>query len=344
MCNAPKNYVPWYIRVKPNGKDPVIGLSWKTPIGRLSFYQALKWMENGGNVGLAGTPIDNLVNMDCDNALIPENEIKPTLMVKTRSRIGRHAFYWNFETNKIENISTDHAGEVRCRWQFVVCAGGYVPADLSKVPENEKENAGYYTVCNPIAPSTITYSELPHFFRDLYEAKKQALKRTPSKFDPKKSTTECSALFEVTARDVCLHEGVANEDLCETERWSSLFHDSNTEKNMSFSGELLHCWRHERSFNGLEALTVLSGYLTCDQAGSPHKNSVGESQVIGNNGAIFHAWRYAKQQGYIPKDDKLPTKAMYYIADKHLHFKADPTKPLPRLIYNQVLKIVERDY
>jgi putative DNA primase/helicase len=215
------------------------------------------------------------------------------------------------------------------------------PEEFELIPNEDKINAGYYTVCNPIPPSEITYAELPKIFKDTCEAKKTVPVRIPSEFDPKKTTTECSALFEVTAYDVCVREG-GNTN--ETERWPSLFHDSKTGANMSFSGGLLHCWRDECSFNGLQSLAVLSGYLTCNQAGSPHKGVAGSSEVIGNYGAIFHAWRYAKLHGYIPKDDKIPVKAMCYIADKHLHFKADPEKPLPRQIYKQVLKIVEEEY
>lgn len=79
---------------------------------------------------------------------------------------------------------------------------------------------------------------------------------------------------------------------------------------MSYSGGLLHCWRDECSFNGLQALAVLSGKFSCNEAGSPHKGIAGSSCIIGNNEAIFEAWRYAKQHGYIPKDDKIPVKAM----------------------------------
>jgi putative DNA primase/helicase len=341
MKNAPKNYLPHYIRLNAGGKDPVLGYSWKSPQGRLSISQAINWMANGGNIGLAGTPYDNLVDVDCDGGIIQENEIKPTLMDRTRSRVGRHAIYWNFEKEKIPNIPTDEAGEVRCQWEFVVIAGSYVPTDPMTVPENDRENAGYYTVCNAIPPNEITYAELPKVFREIYEKKKAAPIRKPSKFDPKQSTTECSALFEVTALDVCLHLG-GNTN--EGERWPSLFHNSDTGKNMSFSNNLLHCWRHRCSFNGLQALTVLSDYMTCLEAGTPHKGGVGSSQIIGDNEAIFKAWKYAKQQGYIPKTDKIPVRAMHYIAEKHLHFKPEKDKPLPTTIYKRVLQIVEKEY
>jgi putative DNA primase/helicase len=250
--------------------------------------------------------------------------------------------YWNADQNKIPNIPTDEAGEVRSRWQFVVCAGSYVETDPAKVPEVERTNAGYYTIENAQAPSTITYLELPKVFRDEHEKRIATPIHKPSDFDPKKTTEKHSALFDITAFDVCLREGGKTKD---GERWSSLFHDSDTQKNMSYSNKgLLHCWRHECSFNGLQALTVLSGHMTCNQAGSPHSGTPGMSSIIGDNGAIFHAWKYAKERGYISKNDPIPVKAMCYIAEKHLHFKAKKDEPLPRNIYSRVLKIVENEY
>lgn len=336
------DYSPWLIRVNAGGKDPISGVSWKEPEGKLSIYQAIDYMRHGGNIGIAGTTHDNLVNMDCDGGIIKENEVKPTLMVKTRSRIGLHAFYWNVDSPKIANIPTDDAGEVRSLWQFVVCAGSYAETDPMTVPEAERENAGYYTIHNPQAPTTLTYTELPTVFREVHEKVKAAPTRIPSNFDPKKATGTHSALFDITAYDVCLREG---GNTTENERWYSIFHDSDTGKNMSFSNEgLIQCWRHNCSFNGLQALTVLSGYMSCNDAGSHHKNSGGRSLIIGDNGAIFHAWKYAKERGYIPKDDPIPVKALHYIAEKHLHFKAEKDKPLPPGIYRRVLKIVEEEY
>lgn len=234
MKNAPKGYQPHYIRLTTGGKDPILGLGWKTPQGRLSITKAINWMANGGNVGLAGTPTDNLVDVDCDGGIIQDSEIKPTLMDRSRSRVGRHAFYWNFEATKIPNIPTKGAGEVRCQWSFVVIAGSYVPVtpeEFELIPIEDRENAGYYTVCNEAIVNEITYAELPKFFRDTYEAKKKAPVRTPSKFDPKKATKDCSAVFEITAYDVCLREG-GNTD--ESKRWPSLFHDSKTSKHELF--------------------------------------------------------------------------------------------------------------
>jgi threonine dehydrogenase-like Zn-dependent dehydrogenase len=89
-ANSPENYSPYLIRLNPGGKDPIEGVSWKSPAGKLTINQAIDYMKHGGNIGIAGTTDDNLVNMDNDGGIVQESEVKPTLMVKTRSRIGRH--------------------------------------------------------------------------------------------------------------------------------------------------------------------------------------------------------------------------------------------------------------
>jgi len=343
--------VPWLIRLNPAGKDPIEGVSWKDPTyGRLTIYQAIDYMKHGGNIGIAGTDHDNLVMTDCDGGIIKENEVKPTLNVRTRSRIGLHAYSINIDTPKIPNIPTDEAGEVRSIWQFVVAPGSYVPVSTAKlelIPEADKENAGYYTINNPIAPTTLTYSELPNFFRETHERKKEAPKRLPSTFNPKTVNREHSALFDITAEDVCRKEG---GDTDTSTRWGSIFHDSDTDANMSLSNEgLLQCWRHSCSFNGLQALVVLSGYMDCNQAGSPHEGVAGSSGMIGDNGAIFHAWKYAYEHGYLPKGDRIPTKALVYIAEKEFHYKAQKNSKgeylmLPTNVYREVLRVLKEKY
>jgi hypothetical protein len=53
---APDEYEPWYFRVERAGKAPATQFgSWKHPDSRLSVKEAVDWMEQGGNVGLAGT-------------------------------------------------------------------------------------------------------------------------------------------------------------------------------------------------------------------------------------------------------------------------------------------------
>jgi putative DNA primase/helicase len=341
--DAPIGYIPWFIRLNPNSKDPIAGISWKSPQARITVEQAIDYMSHGGNVGIAGTSNDPLVNMDADNDLIQECEVKPTLMVKTRSRKGFHAYYWNKDCEKIPNIPTDEAGEVRSRWQFVVCPGSYVETDPLTVPETEREDAGYYTIYKAQPPSDITYAELPLVFKEAHEKAKAIPERKPSPFDPKKARGKTSALFEINATDVCIREGGETEH---GKRWSSLFHGSDTGKNMSLSNKgLLQCWRHNRSFNGLQALAVLSGYMTCNEAGSPHDGGGGGgSRVTGDDGAIFHAWLYAKKRGYIPINDPIPVRAMHHIAWKHLRFIAEKNKPLPINIYRKVLEIVEAEY
>ena len=341
MASAPPWYDPWLFRIKAGTKQPIAGISWKSPAARLTLWHAEKWLEVGGNVGIAGTADDPLVNMDCDNGEIQRQEIKPTLMVRTRSRVGLHAFYFCGQP-KLPNIPTENAGEIRSQWEYVVCAGSWVETDPATVSEEERNNAGYYTVEEVLPVAWITYAELPKVFRDIVEAAKAWRKRTPRQLDPKKATGRHSALFDLAAVDVVLKEG---GDPDPSKRWPALWHDSDTGINFSLSTDgLIHCWRHLRSFNALQALTVLSGYQTCNEAGSPHNKTIGESRVVGDDGAVFHAWLYAKRYGYIADSDPCPARALSYLATKHLGYTAEENKPLPRDVYRQVLKILEAEY
>lgn len=341
LAAAPPGYVPWLFKIEAGAKQPVRGVSWKSSAARLTIGQAVEWLKEGGNVGIAGTAEDPLVNMDCDGGIIQKSEVKPTLTVRTRSRIGLHAFYFcGFP--KLPNIPTEKAGEVRCQWEYVVAAGSWVETDPSEVPESERDNAGYYTVEDALPVAWITYPELPRVFREVVEASKVKPEKKPSAFDPKKATGKHSALFDITARDVVIKEG---GDTDPQKRWPALWHDSETGINFSFSTDgLIHCWRHLNSFNGLQALTVLSGYFSCKEAGSPHKDTAGNSLVTGDDGAILHAWLYAKKHGYIAEDDPCPSRALAYIAKKHLNYSAEPNKPLPKGVYRRVLRILEEEY
>jgi len=165
----------------------------------------------------------------------------------------------------------------------------------------------------------------------------------PRTYTPKHVNGKQSALFSITASDVVSREG---GDLNPTKRWSCIFHDSSTEANMSISDKgLLQCWRHSVSHNGLQALVVLSGYMSCEEAGSPHRGGgASPSMMTGDDGAILHAWIYAKKYGYIPEDDPVPVRALHYIARKHGLYKPKNGELLPPPVYAKVLSILEEEY
>lgn len=341
MKSAPKDYKPWYIKLEPQGKHPIRGRSWSAPGSRMAFRYAVKWLMRGGNIGIAGRSFDPLVNIDLDGDEVKKNVLKPSLTTRSRSRTGIHGFYFTENKDEIPNIPTDNQGEVRCQDQYVVCAGSYVPVDDPNIiPEKWRDRAGYYTVEDAQPPAWITYQDIPDFFRKQYEENKKKEQQKTRNTGPIKNKENCSALFSVTAEDVLLREVGSKKP---SERWGSIFHDSHTEANMSISNKgLLQCWRHGVSHNGLQALTVLSGYMTCLEAGTPHKG--GTSKIVGDNGAIFHAWLYAKTKGYIPIDDPIPSRALNYIAKKHLGFSVREDELLPREIYKASIDIVEEKY
>lgn len=341
MQGAPKGYQPWYFKLEKHSKAPLPGRSWKAPGSRLHFKYAAKWMQAGGNIGIAGRTDDPLVNIDLDGCNVRKEVLKSTLTTRSRSRTGLHGFYYTEDKASIPNIPTDDDGEVRSQDQYLVAAGSYVPTDPDKVPSKYRDTAGLYTVEEPRPPAWINYEELPEFFRKNHEANQSQREREPSSFDPIKAGGKCSALYSITAQEVMQRETGSKKP---SQRWGSIFHDSTTDANMSISTQgLLHCWRHLVSHNGLQALTVLSGYMTCLEAGTPHKGK-GQSRVIGDDAAIFHAWLYAKEHGYIPENDPIPVKALNHIAKTHLNYPENGDRYLPRETYRQALLIVKEKY
>ena len=342
--DAPEDYKPWFFRLAPQSKAPATEFgSWKAERNRLTINEANEWMQKGGNIGVAGMKNDPLVNVDLDGKNVNKEALKPTLTVRSRSRTGIHGFYFTANKADIPNIPTDDDGEVRCRGQYVVVAGSYVPTDPETVPEEYRDTAGYYTVEDKQPPAWITFNDLPEFFKEKYRKNMEAKIPKPRTYTPKHANGKQSALFSIAASDVVSREG---GDLNPTKRWSCIFHDSSTEANMSISDKgLLQCWRHSVSHNGLQALAVLSGYMSCEEAGSPHRGGgASPSMMTGDDGAILHAWIYAKKYGYIPEDDPVPVRALHYIARKHGLYKPKNGELLPPPVYAKVLSILEEEY
>ena len=342
MKSAPEEYDPWFFKLQPKTKVPLMNRSWVAPGSKMLFKYAMKWMERGGNIGIAGRSFDQLVNIDLDGDEVDKTVLPPTLTTRSRSRTGIHGFYFTKNKDTIPNIPTSDQGEVRSQDQYVVAAGSYVPVDdPSKIPEPLRNRVGYYTVEDPKPPAWITYEELPKFFREHNEDRKSRENKSVIKFDPIASGGKCSALYTITAQDVVNREG---GELNSMKRWGSIFHDSDTEQNMSFSSKgLLQCWRHGVSHNGLTSLVVLSGYLKCEEAGTPHKGR-GQSLVVGDDAAIFNAWLYAKQHNYIPEDDPIPVRAINHIAQKYHGYIAKKGKLLPPRIYAMSLMTLKEKY
>ncbi|MDR9412806.1 MAG: hypothetical protein RI531_09380, partial [Haloferacaceae archaeon] len=103
---APDSYEPWLFRVRSGDKAPATQFgSWKDESARLGLDEAVEWMQQGGNIGIAGTADDELVNVDIDDEDETDiDDLKPTLIGRSRSRTGVHA--WYFAAEDIPNIPT----------------------------------------------------------------------------------------------------------------------------------------------------------------------------------------------------------------------------------------------
>lgn len=321
-----EDYKPWYHVLAQQDKNPAdIHYSWKSEKAQVTAKEAVKWMQMGYNIGIAGTNYDKLVIVDVDNEdSVPRAELRPTLTIRSRKRTGRHHYFFTNDEpankdNKIPtrtaktNIACDSAGEVRSCWQYTVCPGSFVPLSkpmLEALSPNEREFAGYYTIESALAPINITYEQLPSVFKDQLESNiKQAM--IPRTVIPaREKVLGKSALFSLSVSDVM-------GSLPKNKRFSCPFHGSDTGANASYDGELMHCWRHEVTHNALTCLAVLSDIANCSDAGYGHRNSSSGSSCIDiNNGQqMFAIWKYAKERGFIAADDPIPSAALIWFAD-----------------------------
>jgi len=305
---------PWYFALQIGGKDPLMSShGWKDSRACLSIDKALEWMSMGYNIGIAATSRDSLVIMDVDDpSIISLDELPTTLTTVTRTRLGSHHFYFASEKFAKMNIATDDAGEIRSVWQYVVAPGSFVPVsdvELSTIPDDDKHNAGKYTVGNAVPPVNITFNEFPSIFRKQFFSKfgdTQESNKSPG--TPIKSNG-MSELFSLTITDIF-------PSAPRNQRFSSPFHNSHTGANTSITNDLLHCWRHSVSHNALSSLAVLAGIDTCLNAGVGHSNSsAGPSSINLKDGkTMFEIWIFAKNNGYIPNNDPIPSSALTWFS------------------------------
>ena len=333
MKYAPNGYLPFYFVLEIGGKEPKAGISWKK--NRKSFEQAIKLMEKGYNIGIAGTDTDSLCIMDVDDmSQVPFDQIKPTLQITSRKRIGRHYYYFSLDGSAKKNIPTGDAGEIRSVWYYVLAPGSYVSCDaedIEAMPEEERQYAGRYTIAVEKPLSEITYDEFPDVYKRRYEEKKRddiskALRSVNKQIrkpvsPARKEGKLMSALWELDVGDV---SGIGNTGgkrvPMPLEMHSS---GSKTGHNCSVDNGKLTCWRHYTVHNAFSYLAVLAGILPCERAGKEHGSSYfGVDMCDGET--VYKVWSYAKLHGFIPEDDPIPWSALaYYAISKKVCAKKD---------------------
>ena len=337
LRSAPDNYIPFLFPLEIHNKDPLSSRgSWITEKNRLSLKEAIRFMDFGYNIGIAALENDELTLVDVDDMnAIPDKDIKPTLTVTTRSRAGSHSYYFSCDKRCRINVPTNY-GEIRSCNQFLVCPGSYVPTDSSDLPEEQKSLAGFYTITNPVPPSSIEFSEFPKVFRDHYDMI-QHEQYVPHR--PPTGRKSKSALFDLTVTDIVCYPK-------HKKRFASVFHGSSTGSNTAVSGNRLHCWRHLCSHGTLQILSVMAGLYTCQQAGESHKNGgSGKSMLDTNDGeSMYRIWDYSRKNGLIPKDDTPPSSALTYFVSETGLCNPDEIEDgwrLPRHAYEEGIRLLK---
>lgn len=294
--------------------------SWKQSYARLSNIEAIAHIKNGGNLAVAGRVNDplSLIDIDCYKFY---NQMPKTLTTISRKRCGGHGFVFNKSTDKIPNINTENYGEIRSQDQYVLIPGSYVPTSKEEVKKELDEGhiniihyektikspyLGFYTINLETSPIYIDFNDLPQFFIDEFEKQKNTQPKV-NPFNPNLISSGIKTkLFNLKLSDIIGTYGLN----C---RVSHPLHDSDTSANwcLDDSGELGHCWRHNVSLNAFQFLVVKSNYMSCVEAGSGHCGT-NPSRVIGDGGALFHAWKEAKKMGLLDDKDPIPMKALKY--------------------------------
>ena len=366
------DYEPWLFPLNIAEKDPLDGQGWKAiqehrvtdkrPVDkyRINKNQCMRFLEDhGNNIGIAGTQADSLLIIDVDDIeAFKDHDFKPTLTAVSGSRLGKHYYYRTKDARCKVNVPLEDEGEIRSDWQYVVAPGSFAQIvdsidkngnitetreqKLAKIPEYDRENAGKYTILDAIAPAWITYEELPEKFRIHLEATEEAEREAamvkanrPTRKHDNANVNNRSRLYELEIGDII---NIPDDD----RRHSSAFHDSHTGANSSVSKGLHHCWRHYVTHNAVQAIAVEMGLYSCAEAGTPHKGSkAGPSTIDYQDGeTMMKIWTYAKENGYIPKDDPMPAVVLTHLACVFNVCKKDEIIDgwkLPKGCYKQVL-------
>lgn len=351
LTTGNNGYVPFIFPLTMSDKDPQADRSWKN--NRIDLETALKLLKHGVNVGIAATSDDNLVIVDVDD-MVAVGDFKQTLTCASRKRVGRHAFYFTDDIKTVDiftdtakqNIAVEDAGEVRADWQYVVAAGSYVPVDEQKydaIPDNDKCNAGKYSIIEPNAVSSITFNELPMIFTERINDQRKIdifNKNKPEKEYTITDGQEHSAIYDLTITDVISTTAKNGK------RFPSVFHGSDTGKNTALSDGMLHCFRCNVAHSPLTALAVLAGVDSCESAGYGHRGT-GSSSIDFDDGAtIFKIWEYAKRNNIIDVKDKIPTKALVYYSIFNDICSLDDIEDgwkIPPALYNQTLQALSNN-
>jgi len=369
--NAPEGYEPFFFALVPNSKDPIregkydpiLAGSWLKR--KLSAEGAHSLLEKGYNIAIAALAKDQLCIVDVDDIELV-GSIKSTLVVQSKKRIGRHNFFFTIDESTYEkedadlidsakhNIDTDTAGEVRANNEYVVAAGSFVECteeEILKIPEEDRVNAGKYTLFAENDVSYITYEELPDVYKQKHESEtlaeieyrveKENQKEINENNENNEDSKNKSNLWTLTI------QGLTKIKNKPTKRFPMFpdFHEdqSKTGGNASISAGLLHCWRHHVSHSAFTFLAVKAELYTCNDAGRKFKgHRFGATKTPEN---VYKVWLYAKKQGIIPDNDPAPAKALEYAAISlfNLCSKADLTDSwrLPPDIYNKTLDLIK---
>ena len=357
-------YKPWYFLLTKLNKDPADDptdptgerkIAWKkNPKHHLSAEQAIKYMRGGANIGIAATGMDGLCIIDIDDIeATPDSVMKPTLSVRSRKRIGRHYFYWTQDPRCKSNIPTDDKGEIRANWQYVVAPGSFVLCsneERDRMPTDQREFAGKYTIENEAPVSDIEWKEVPPVFKEQDDKNKNAIRVQQKKRKEKAKERKKKKEKAPSSKDSRIWHLAIDDimDIPDKSRFPSFFHSSETGKNTSVTDTGgIACWRHLVTHTPMSALAVLAGVTDCLSAGVGMADSkAGDSEIDYKDGkTLFKMWDFAKRESIISQDDPIPPRALtWYATEQKIvpEWAVVDGWKLPPTIHNAAIEELEK--
>jgi putative DNA primase/helicase len=353
ISEAPEGYTPHYIKCKKGSKAPLTVSSWKQPEDRLSVEEAVAWLRDGGNIGIAGVARDTLIDLDIDDPELVDDDVKPTLRGVSRSRPrppGGHG--WYFADGEIPNIDSS-AGEVRTDNQYVVAPGSHVPIvlsdpddpDLEDIPKGDRENVGRYTIAEERTAATLEYEELPAVYREEHEERQAVVEERPDRRDePPEPTGDGpgrSAVFDLDITDVT--------GLSWGYRGVNPIGHHNNDHHGNDQYFKIDRQKGARDFKDNVSYSPASWVLA----------DAGERDPRNPNGGLtdreyFIFWKYCKERNLVADDDPIPRRALRHVAREETDWDGDLVEVttrdgetfegLPRDVYTAAIEGVREVY
>jgi len=225
-----------FVLIEPKGKKP-FEKNWQKKEVKFNNPNLINHLNNGGNYGIRGGGIKNLIVVDFDNKKVQEEAIKKlpkTFTVKTGSGLLHKYFFSNkSESFKIFSNDLDTFADIQGEGKQVVGAGSTHP------------NGNKYELYDDSEITFINYAELKALMMSFDKKPKKEIKKIERPKEYKSNN-----FIDEVQRNVGMEE-VLREFRVDTSKnpTNCPFHSSKGGKCLGFNYDTAHCFHCNGSWN-----------------------------------------------------------------------------------------------